>query len=156
MEQREPWVTPPPARRRQMEQLEGYYRSLCAQVETQANAVSASYGGPHIQVGHGEGKRTEAKHAPVIHAAIDALREAYPLHLRLYAVPALDLIYHNWATAIRVCWLQGVREQEFAAVVRKGGISPSTAHEWLVRGLWALVHLLWDDASHPIVPDELK
>src|SRR5215211_196577 len=106
-------TVPPPARpglaprrapdllRQQMHDLDIFLRSRAARTALE-DAVSASYGGWRLGETRTPGVRTEARHAPVVEAGVDAEATAWPLHLRLYAVPALTLLPLDRAAALRL------------------------------------------------------
>ena len=150
------WEHPTGRRRQQIAQLVAFYRAHGALGARSADAVAVSYGGPHIQVHRaaaGGAELREAKHAPIIQAAVDAALADFPRHVRQYALPVLELLPWDQQHAVRTVFVRGVSVQEHARIQHR---HPRTMQDYVDKGLYSAACALWDEDGHPIIPEELR
>lgn len=151
-----PWKAPGP-RRVLCDLLEAFYASVLAARLREGAAEDADL---HQAFGPRQpgapGTRTTARFEAVIAQALQTDARNFPLHMRQYALPALELIHHDQRRAITNCYLEGMPVQVFAQIARNRGVNARSVQSWLEQGKWNVISLLYDAHGHPVVPKELR
>lgn len=130
---------------RQVRDLRLFLQSSIAADQCQALAP----GGSFIPFGARTGKRREnANFTTYVHRVVDR----FPLHLRLYAVPALQLLPADERLAVQLTVIAELPRNQAAQLL---GVSARTTGRWRLDGLRHLAALLWAEDGHQTIPGAL-
>ena len=127
---------------RQCRDLALYFRTAWTDEEIESLAPGGS---AIIMSGKGS-RRREPRFCGAVHARVDA----FPLHVRLYALPALHALPAELRLAVYYVLLKGCTRRDAAAMM---GRSERTVFNWLRQALATIARQLWDDSGQQRLPD---